>query len=317
MKITTAAEMREIDRATTERFGVPSLTLMENAGTAVAQFILKNFSNADRIAIVCGKGNNGGDGFVVARKLHSAGRVVEVLLLASPSELRGDAATMFERLPVRPIVVQSAQELQAESTRSLGNCDLLVDAILGTGFKPPVKGLFADAIAAMNRGGKPVVAVDIPSGADSDAMTAQSGEGIAQGRRDCHLHGSATGARFWTAHARAGDRCADRIARCGDRIQTQVRSHYGARLGSVACAAAHGQQQGNVRPRADRWRLAWKIRRGGNGGNGRVAGGRGTGDSGDREERATQRCGIRGRVDDRAAGGNRNRRNRVGVGEDR
>ena len=180
MKVTTAAEMREIDRASTEKFGVPSLTLMENAGTAVAEFILENFRTADRIAVVCGKGNNGGDGFVVARRLHRAGRVVEVLLLAAPSELKGDAATMFERLPVRPIIVQSAQELQAESSRSLGNCDLLVDAILGTGFKPPVKGLYAEAIAILNRGGKPVVAVDIPSGADSDSMTAQAGDGIAR-----------------------------------------------------------------------------------------------------------------------------------------
>jgi NAD(P)H-hydrate epimerase len=69
MKITTAAEMREIDRVTTERFGVPSLTLMENAGGAVAQFILENFRSADRIAVVCGRGNNGGDGFVAARRL--------------------------------------------------------------------------------------------------------------------------------------------------------------------------------------------------------------------------------------------------------
>jgi ADP-dependent NAD(P)H-hydrate dehydratase / NAD(P)H-hydrate epimerase len=179
MKITTAAEMRDIDRATTEKFGVPSLTLMENAGSAVAQFILENFRGADRIAVVCGKGNNGGDGFVAARKLHRAGRVVEVLLLASPAELKGDAATMFERLPVRPIVVQSAQELKPESARSLGNCDLLVDAVLGTGFKPPVKGLYSDAIAAMNGSGKPIVAVDIPSGADSDAMAEQSGRDIA------------------------------------------------------------------------------------------------------------------------------------------
>ena len=172
--------MREIDRVTTEKFGVPSLTLMENAGTAVAQFILENFRGADRIAVVCGKGNNGGDGFVVARRLHRAGRVVEVLLLAAPSELKGDAATMFERLPVRAIVVQTTQELQAESSRSLGNCDLLVDAILGTGFKPPVKGLYSGAIAAINSGSMPVVAVDIPSGADSDAMTPQTGAGIAR-----------------------------------------------------------------------------------------------------------------------------------------
>ena len=91
MKITTAAEMREIDRATTERYGVPSLTLMENAGSAIAQFILEHYGEANRVAVVCGKGNNGGDGFVVARKLHRAGRVVEVLLLASPADLRGDA----------------------------------------------------------------------------------------------------------------------------------------------------------------------------------------------------------------------------------
>jgi ADP-dependent NAD(P)H-hydrate dehydratase / NAD(P)H-hydrate epimerase len=178
MKITTAAEMREIDRATTERFGVPSLTLMENAGGAIAQFILENFADASRVSVVCGKGNNGGDGFVVARKLHHAGRVVEVLLLASRTDLRGDAAVMFERLPVRPVEIATLQELDAESSRSIGNCDLIVDAILGTGFQPPVKGLYADAIRMMNRSGKPVVAVDIPSGAASDLTTPQSGESI-------------------------------------------------------------------------------------------------------------------------------------------
>src|SRR3974390_1909051 len=180
MKITTAAEMRDIDRASTEKFGVPSLTLMENAGSAVAQFILQSYPDVERIAVVCGKGNNGGDGFVIARKLHRAGRVVEVLLLASPSELKGDAAAMFERLPVRPVIVQSGQELKAESSRCLATCGLLVDALLGTGFKPPVKGLYGDEIAALNSSGKPVVAVDIPSGADSDAMTPQAGAEIAR-----------------------------------------------------------------------------------------------------------------------------------------
>ena len=180
MKITTAEEMRAIDRATTERFGVPSLTLMENAGSAIARFILQHYPEANRIIVICGKGNNGGDGFVVARKLHRAGRVVEVLLLASRAELKGDALAMFERLPLRPIEVTSQQELEAESSRSLGNCELIVDAILGTGFKPPVTSLYGDAIAAMNRSGKPVVAVDIPSGADSDAMAPQSGGAIAR-----------------------------------------------------------------------------------------------------------------------------------------
>src|SRR5215472_2484114 len=180
MKITTAEEMRAIDRASAEKFGVPSLTLMENAGTAVAQFILTNYREAERIAVVCGKGNNGGDGLVVARRLHVAGRVVEVLLLAAPEVLRGDAAAMFERLPVKPVVIQTTQELQAESSRGLASCSLLVDALLGTGFKPPVKGLYAHAIAAMSNSGKPIVAVDIPSGADSDSMQPQAGQGIAR-----------------------------------------------------------------------------------------------------------------------------------------
>src|SRR5260370_42595648 len=126
MKIVTAAEMREIDRVTSERLGVPSLTLMENAGSAIARFILETFTNANRVVVVCGKGNNGGDGFVVARKLHRAGRVVEVLLLASRDQLQGDPVVMFERLPLRPVEITSVQELQAESSRSLGNCDLIV-----------------------------------------------------------------------------------------------------------------------------------------------------------------------------------------------
>src|SRR5206468_5237937 len=78
MKIVSAAEMRAIDRATTEQYGVPSLTLMENAGKAVAEFVLKNFPHAEKILAVCGRGNNGGDGFVAARKLHEAGKRVNI-----------------------------------------------------------------------------------------------------------------------------------------------------------------------------------------------------------------------------------------------
>jgi len=180
MKITTAEEMRAIDRATSENFGVPSLTLMENAGSAIAQFLLQNYPEANRVAVLCGKGNNGGDGFVIARKLHRAGRVVEVLLLASRSELKGDALVMFERLPLHPLETTNTAQLAAAASSALANCDLLVDALLGTGFRPPVTGLYADAIAAMNRSEKPIVAVDIPSGADSDAMTPQPSEGIAR-----------------------------------------------------------------------------------------------------------------------------------------
>ena len=172
MKIVSAAEMRQIDRITSERFGVPSLTLMENAGAAVARVALERYPAAARITIFCGKGNNGGDGFVVARKLHEAGKEVRVLLLTEPALLAGDAAEMFRRMGVAPLVVEIATSasLQTEVAGRALQADLFIDAILGTGFKPPVTGVYAEAIALLNRGTVPVLAVDIPSGADADGI---------------------------------------------------------------------------------------------------------------------------------------------------
>jgi NAD(P)H-hydrate epimerase len=179
MKIVSAAEMREIDRVTSERFGVPSLTLMENAGSAVARFVLSDYPHAERVGILCGKGNNGGDGFVVARKLVEAGRAVRVLLLSDPAELRGDAAIMFQHVVeslhpvnVAPLIVREASGLDSSDAAEVFAADVIVDAILGTGFRPPVSPLYAAAIARMkmNASAAPIVAVDIPSGADADAM---------------------------------------------------------------------------------------------------------------------------------------------------
>ncbi len=175
MKIVAAAEMREIDRASSERFGVPSLTLMENAGAAVAAFVESQYPRVRRIGVICGKGNNGGDGFVAARKLHQAGKEVRVLLLAERSELRGDAAEMFTRLPIAPVTAASNEQLKAEPARAVFDADVLVDAVLGTGFRPPVSGLYAEAIAGINASSAPVIAVDIPSGADADVMGEQVG----------------------------------------------------------------------------------------------------------------------------------------------
>ncbi len=175
MKIVIAAEMREIDRNTTQRFGVPSLALMENAGTAVAEFVLARYSAARRIGVICGKGNNGGDGFVAARKLHEAGKHVSLILLASSHDLRGDAAAMFAKLPTKPVLVRSAEELQSAPVREIFRSDVLLDAILGTGFQPPVKGLYEQAISLLNSAPAPVIAVDIPSGADADMMDKQPG----------------------------------------------------------------------------------------------------------------------------------------------
>lgn len=170
MKIVTAAEMRTIDRVTSERFGVPSLALMENAGAAVAKHALCHYKSAQTIVVVCGKGNNGGDGFVAARHLHASGKAVQVILLADPAELKGDAAEMYQKLPIKPVIVQSHEGLKSESVRTIWSADLYIDAILGAGFKPPVQGLYAAAIAALNAAKAPVIAVDIPSGADADAM---------------------------------------------------------------------------------------------------------------------------------------------------
>lgn len=175
MKIVSAAEMRDIDRLTSERFGVPSLTLMENAGTAVAMFVVSQYPAAERVGVICGKGNNGGDGFVVARKLHEAGKDVRVLLLAERSELHGDAAEMFDSLSLAPFTASSSEQLKADPARAVFDAEILVDAILGTGFRPPVSQLYAEAIAALNASSVPVVAVDIPSGADADVMGEQVG----------------------------------------------------------------------------------------------------------------------------------------------
>lgn len=202
MKIVTASDMRQIDRVTSERFGVPSLTLMENAGSAVAEFILFHFrAPQTSFGIICGKGNNGGDGFVVARKLYEAGKDVRLLLLADPAELKGDAAANFKRLenlqppkskPSRlvsfhigatevdtsAIAVVSAtkpEELGSAAASTVLGSDVLIDAIFGTGFRPPVSGLYAQAIEKINASTAPVIAVDIPSGADADVMGNQTG----------------------------------------------------------------------------------------------------------------------------------------------
>jgi NAD(P)H-hydrate epimerase len=175
MKIVSVEEMRTIDRATSERFGVPSLTLMENAGAAVADYALTHHTAAERITVFCGKGNNGGDGFVAARRLREHGKKVQVILLADPGGLHGDAAVMFGKLSEPAIVARSAEELKSERLKLSLHADLYLDAVLGTGFKPPATGLYAAAIAIMNASHVPVIAVDIPSGADADSMNPQSG----------------------------------------------------------------------------------------------------------------------------------------------
>ncbi len=175
MKVLTAAQMREADRLTTERFGVPSLQLMENAGTGVVGFLQSQIADlvSHRIVILCGKGNNGGDGLVVARLLKRLGCNPLVLLFAAPEAMRGDAAVnlkWWQELGGELRVVAQESDWQ-ESRSALAAADLVVDALLGTGLSGPVEGLLRAVIENINQLPQKVqvVAVDTPSGLASDA----------------------------------------------------------------------------------------------------------------------------------------------------
>lgn len=172
LPIVTGAEMRGLDQGAVAEYGIPSLLLMESAGAETVHEILAAYPDlaSRRVLILCGRGNNGGDGFVVARRLLQRGIRVQTLLLARPEEVRGDAQVnlgILERLgaaPLRPAGGDSALLDQA-----LGSADLVVDAMLGTGAQGPARGLVAEAVQAVNRSGLPVVAVDIPSGLVADS----------------------------------------------------------------------------------------------------------------------------------------------------
>ena len=175
MKIVTTAEMREIDRLTTERHSIPSLTLMENAGSAVARFVLRQYPKAHQIIVICGKGNNGGDGFVAARKLHEAGKQIRVLLLGAVEDVKGDASEMLKLMPVLPTGLRSLEKIPTIRPL-LESADLILDAVFGTGFHPPLPELAAKAFEYIQSSNVPVVSVDVPSGIDTDSFTVdQSG----------------------------------------------------------------------------------------------------------------------------------------------
>ncbi|MBI4464007.1 MAG: NAD(P)H-hydrate epimerase, partial [Acidobacteria bacterium] len=174
MKILTARQMREVDRITIEKLGVPGPLLMENAGRNVFEVLREKFPSLsrERITILCGKGNNGGDGFVVARHLYQRGFRPEVILLAEPQSLKGDARLHYDILlqaGLQPVVARHWNEWSALRAE-IGLSTLLVDAILGTGLEGPVEGFYGEVIRDLNAHFSviPMVAVDMPSGLPSD-----------------------------------------------------------------------------------------------------------------------------------------------------
>ena len=168
MKVLTAAQMREVDRLTIER-GIPGLILMENAAAGVVEFLASRFAplSTHRIAVICGKGNNGGDGLAVARQLHTRfrPRALHVVLAADPGELRGDAAENLRMLTA------CGCPFSREVTFETRLATLVVDGLLGTGVKGPASGLILDSIRQINTAFPlaKVVAIDMPSGMPSDS----------------------------------------------------------------------------------------------------------------------------------------------------
>ncbi len=167
--IFTASEMRALDARAIEQLGIPGPRLMEQAGGGAARVIAREFApiRAKRVLILCGKGNNGGDGFVVARRLKTAGARIRVVLLGRRSDVKGDAALALERWRGRITEIVEEREVEA-LRRDLSDADVIVDALLGTGLTGPARGLFATVIAAVNDAGRPIVALDLPSGGCSD-----------------------------------------------------------------------------------------------------------------------------------------------------
>ena len=168
MRVLTAAEMRSFDRAAIEELGVPGLVLMENAAIGVADAIGERYPDAVRVGVFCGPGNNGGDGFALARHLLTRGYQVAAFAVGD-APVDGDAATqraVCARLDIAVTQVSDAEQLAAALAVARG-FDLAVDALFGTGLSRPLAGLFAEAVEGINALAMPRVAVDLPSGLDA------------------------------------------------------------------------------------------------------------------------------------------------------
>ncbi len=169
MRILTADAMREVDRRAIEEVGIPSLVLMENAAVGVADALAEGFPDAETVAIVCGPGNNGGDGLALARHLDARGYRLKTYLAVRSSPPRGDAAVQLEILERAGLGVERVDPETdlAAVIGTCGGCDLVVDALFGTGLSRPLEGHFGDLVARLDALDRPILAVDLPSGLDA------------------------------------------------------------------------------------------------------------------------------------------------------
>ncbi|MFH1387653.1 MAG: NAD(P)H-hydrate epimerase [bacterium] len=168
MKLVTADEMAELDRHAIKDLKIPSLTLMENAGRAVADEVCK-IPEIHKILVVCGKGNNGGDGFVAARYLAERGYEVEVVLIGNRDEVKHDPKVNIEQLKKLEANNPTLKcgEYTPDFSLGLQAKDIIVDSLFGIGLKTELKPPYIDIINQLNSTGKPIIAVDVPSGLDA------------------------------------------------------------------------------------------------------------------------------------------------------
>lgn len=167
MKVTTADEMRTIDSETINNYGIPGVVLMERAGLSVASKV-KELVGRGTVIVVSGRGNNGGDGFVVARNLYNDGWDVRVFLTAKPEDLRGDALLQYKAAVKYGVHIKPIKDLLVHQQTIFTPHSIVVDALLGTGLSKDVTGVLSDVIDRINASGRPVFSVDIPSGISSD-----------------------------------------------------------------------------------------------------------------------------------------------------
>ena len=178
MRVLNTQQMREADRRTIDEIGIPAIVLMENAGRQAVAAMEAAFDDlaTSHVGVLCGRGNNGGDGFVIARTLVQRGVETSVFLLGSVADVRGDARTNLEvlgRIGLTVVEISNAQEWELHFSE-ISRCELLVDAILGTGFHGQLSGLLETVVADVNGLGVPVVAIDLPTGLSADTAEVEA-----------------------------------------------------------------------------------------------------------------------------------------------
>jgi len=168
VKVSTVEMMRSLDNGAMENYHIPDKILMENAGNAAYFVIHDEFGiKGKRFVVFCGIGNNGGDGFVVARKLHSNGGLVTVFLLNDSEKLKGCARDNFDILSAIPVTIERISSI-GQTNDAVTHCDAVVDALFGTGLTRSITGLYKDVIELINKTNKPVFSIDVPSGINGD-----------------------------------------------------------------------------------------------------------------------------------------------------